>query len=203
MLLLEKRIGDERNPLTIEELKEELTLRYERMASKTDHTKIKGSIEEKALFMGHFKGKCRNCGKLGHKASQCKSKQVEEKKADVICNYCKKPGHVKANCFKLMKKNQGQGQNNYTGLRNGVATTMTDVAFTSVEKSKFFDNEIWIGGSGASNHCCNDDSALFDHTVISDEITVGNGINVMIAEKVGKLRCYVEQDNGEKVPIVL
>jgi hypothetical protein len=55
MLQLEKRIGDERNPLTIEELKEELTLRYERMASKTDYTKIKGSIEEKALFIGHFK----------------------------------------------------------------------------------------------------------------------------------------------------
>jgi len=101
-----------------------------------------------------------------------------------------------------MKKNQNQGENNFTGLRNGVAVTMTDVANTSVEKSKFFDNEIWIGDSVTSNHNCNDDSALFDYKVISDEIKLGNG-NVMIAEKVGKLRCYVEQDNGEKVPIIL
>jgi hypothetical protein len=101
-----------------------------------------------------------------------------------------------------MKKNQDQGENNFTGLRNGAATTMTDVAFTSVENTKFLDNEIWIGDRGASNHYCNDDSALFDYKVISDEITVGNGY-VMIAEKVGKLRCFVQQDNGEKVPIVL
>jgi C2H2 zinc-finger/Zinc knuckle len=202
MLLLEKRIVDVNNPLTIEELKEELTLRFERMTSKTDSAKGKGSFDEKALLMGYLKGKCRNCGKLGHKTSQCKSRQIEETKNEVICSYCKKSGHVEANCFKLLKKNQSQGENNVSGLRNGVATTMTDVAFTSIENSKDLDKEIWIGDSGSSSHYCNDDKGLFHYKIISKEITVGNG-DVMIAEKVGKLQCYVEQDDGGKVPIVV
>jgi gag-polypeptide of LTR copia-type len=70
MLLLEKRIVDVNNPLTIEKLKEELTLRFERLTSKTDSAKLKSSFDKKAMFMRQFKGKCCNCGKLGHKASQ-------------------------------------------------------------------------------------------------------------------------------------
>jgi hypothetical protein len=90
MLRLEKLIGYVRNPQTTDELKEELTLRYERLASRPDLGKAKDYNEEQALLMDHFKEKCRNCGKLGYNASQCKLKQVEEKKMDVICNYCKK-----------------------------------------------------------------------------------------------------------------
>ena len=81
------------------------------------------SGREKAFFTTQFKGKCCNCGKLGHKAAQCNSKQVKEEKNDIICNYCKKSGHVKANCFKLLKKNQNQGEGNSGGIRNGVAGT--------------------------------------------------------------------------------
>jgi Zinc knuckle len=183
--LLEKHIVDANNPLTLEKLKEELTLRFERLTSKIDSAKLKGSFDEKALFMGQFKGKCRNCGKLGHKASQCKSRQVEETKPYVICNYCKKPGHIKAKCSKLLKKNQNQGESNISGLRNGVASTTVDVAFASIEVSKDLDKEIWIGDSGASSHYCNDDKCLFDYELISEEITVGNG-DAMIAEKDGK-----------------
>jgi Zinc knuckle len=60
-----------------------------------------------------FKGKCRNCGKLGHKAAQCKSKQVKDEKSDIMCNYCKKSGVVTANCFKLLRKNLGMNNSWY------------------------------------------------------------------------------------------
>ena len=61
MLLLEKQIGNKENPLSIEELKEELNLRFERLStSQNDNL-----VEENALFTSQFKGKCRNCGKLG------------------------------------------------------------------------------------------------------------------------------------------
>jgi hypothetical protein len=67
-----------------------------------------------------FKGKCRNCGKIGQKAAQCKSKKMREERNEVICNYCKKnPVHVNSNCFKLMKKKQVE-ENGY-GTRNAVA----------------------------------------------------------------------------------
>jgi hypothetical protein len=51
-----------------------------------------------------------------------------------------------------LKKNQSQGENNFSGLRNGVTTTMTDVAFTTIENSKDLDKEIWIGDSSALSH---------------------------------------------------
>jgi Zinc knuckle len=79
--------------LTIEDLKEELNLKFERLS--TGQNDILG--KESGLLTSQFKGKCRNCGKLGHKAAQGKSKQVKDEKSDVSCNYCKKSGHVKAN----------------------------------------------------------------------------------------------------------
>jgi hypothetical protein len=41
---------------------------------KTETAKINNLGEEKALMVTQFKGKRRNCGKIGHKAAQCKSK---------------------------------------------------------------------------------------------------------------------------------
>jgi len=202
MLLLEKRVGNNENPLTIEELKEELSLRFERLLSKSESTKNEGSSEEKALFTTQFKGKCRNCGKLGHKAAQCKSKLAKDGKSELICNYCKKPGHVKANCFKLLKKKQNQNEENSTSMRNGVAGTMTDVVLSSMENNGNVDHEIWIGDSGASCHFCNPDDGLYDCTEIFEEITVGNG-SVMIAKKIGKLQCGVLQKNGEWLIVTL
>jgi hypothetical protein len=70
-------------------------------------------------------------------------------------------------------------------------TVMTDEAFTLVKNSKRFDNQIWIGNSGASSHYYNDNRGLFDYRVISDEITLGNGDVIMIAEKIGKKRYNV------------
>jgi hypothetical protein len=49
---------------------------------------------------------------------------------------------------------------------------------------------------------CNDDEGLYEYKTISEEITVGNG-NVMIAKKVGKLRCGILQKNGEKLIVTL
>jgi uncharacterized Rmd1/YagE family protein len=125
------------------------------------------SGKEKALFTTQFKGKCRNCGKLGHKAAQCKFKQAKEEKNEMICNYCKTPGHVKANCFKFLKKNQHQGEENLNGIRNGVAGTVTDIVLSSIENNEDFDHEIWIGDSGASCHYCNNDEGLYDCKNIS------------------------------------
>jgi hypothetical protein len=113
MLLLEQQVGNKVNPLSIEDLKEEFNLRFERLST-GQHDNLG---EESALFTSQFKGKCRNCGKLGDKAVQCKSKQVKDEKSDVMCNYCKKSGHVKANCFKLLRKISGM--NNSGGTQNG------------------------------------------------------------------------------------
>ena len=53
--------------LTLQKVKQEVTAFFTR--------KIKNFKEEEkkelALFAGGFKGKCRNCGKIGHKAADC------------------------------------------------------------------------------------------------------------------------------------
>ena len=79
---------------------------------------------------------------------------------------------------------------------------MTDVILSSTENNGDIDHEIWIGDSGASCHFCNHDDGLYDCADISEEITVGNG-NVMLAKKIGKLRCGVLQKNGEKLIVTL
>jgi hypothetical protein len=53
-------------------------------------------------------------------------------------------------------------------------------------KIEDFGNDIWISDCGASCHQCNNDAALYDYSMISEDITVGNG-NVMTATKMGKL----------------
>jgi len=72
--------------------------------------------EEKALktgFKQQFKGKCRVCGKIGHKGADCwtleanKGKQpanyyrkvnIETKSFTGNCNYCHKKGHRESEC---------------------------------------------------------------------------------------------------------
>jgi hypothetical protein len=77
---LERRIGDEKDLLTVSEIKSELSLRFERL---NNHSNIdNGEVsDEMALHSGQFKGKCRNCGKIGQKLFQYK---VEEVKIAVI-----------------------------------------------------------------------------------------------------------------------
>jgi Zinc knuckle len=104
MMLMEKHIRNKENPLFIDELKEDLNLRYEKLSSKSEFTKNNEYGKEKVLLVTQCKRKCRNCEKLGHKSAQCKSKIVQEHK-EIICNDCKKSGHLKSNCFKLLRKN--------------------------------------------------------------------------------------------------
>jgi hypothetical protein len=73
LALMERRVGNVEKSLTIEEIRGELSLRYERMNMKSSRNKEGEGLEENAIFSGQFKGKCRNCGLIGHKSFQCKN----------------------------------------------------------------------------------------------------------------------------------
>jgi hypothetical protein len=59
---MERRVGDADKPLTVEEVRGELNLRFERLNMKTSRNEKVEVFEEQALFSGKFKGKCQCCG---------------------------------------------------------------------------------------------------------------------------------------------
>jgi hypothetical protein len=118
--LLEKRIGAENDPLQIEELREDLNLKFERIKGK----EIKR--EDEYVMVGYGGRKCFQCGKIGHMVRNCNSKGGGGNKAKRqfqkapnqtgnfqrftgTCFYCKKPGHRVADCLKKKEK-AGQPQ---------------------------------------------------------------------------------------------
>ena len=73
LAMMEKRLNDKANPLTVDEIRDDLNLRFERLNEKTNNNESEDN-QDVAFFGGQFKGKCRNCGVIGHKARDCKSK---------------------------------------------------------------------------------------------------------------------------------
>jgi hypothetical protein len=69
---MEKRIGDKEKSLTVEEIRAELSLCLERLSMKSTRNNNGEELEVQAPFGGQFKGKCRNCGQIGHESFQCK-----------------------------------------------------------------------------------------------------------------------------------
>ena len=66
---------------------------------------------------------------------------VKDDKNEVICNYCKKIGHFKASCYKLLRKNQAEGSGSHVGTRNGIAGSATDVVLNTMTTNDKVDSK--------------------------------------------------------------
>jgi len=84
----ERRIGNPRDPLTVDDLRDELGLKYD-MILKRKNIRVKdefdisddGSDEEgqeTALIAKAYKGRCYNCGNFGHKKANCPNKKKNQ-----------------------------------------------------------------------------------------------------------------------------
>jgi hypothetical protein len=138
------------------------------------------SWKNKLLFSGQFKGKCQNCGLVGHKSFQCKNRSNhiggsnENGTGNNFCSYCRKPGHVKKSCFKLKKKEAQNGHaSNFNGNADRRNYESQDVVFTATSKNEILTDDIWICNSGACGHYCKSDKGLFDVKDINEKITAG------------------------------
>ena len=80
--MLEDHLDSTTDPRTIENLREKLSEKYEKIKAKKKFCQDDSDSEEeeRALFAGSkFKGRCHYCGKFGHKSVQCNKKKNDEK----------------------------------------------------------------------------------------------------------------------------
>ena len=89
-------------------LRKEITLQYKALVKAGSKNKSESAMVanvNKHPFK-KFKGTCRNCGKLGHKAVECHSTKSESAvavavdKAHVTCFNCQEKGHYANKCTK-------------------------------------------------------------------------------------------------------
>jgi hypothetical protein len=142
LAMMERRVGDTDWPLTVEGIRGELSLCFERLNSNSTNNSEGKILEEHALFSGQFKVKCRNCGLIGHNSFQCKNRAINNggsngnSSGGIFCSYCCKSGHDKKNCLKLKKKearNNNPSNNSSNGNRQNYKTQ--DVVFTATSKN--------------------------------------------------------------------
>jgi hypothetical protein len=74
LALMERRINDKVSPLTVDEIRDDLNLKFERLNIKSYDESGNEELQDVAFFGGQFKGKCRNCCMIGHKSRDCKNK---------------------------------------------------------------------------------------------------------------------------------
>ena len=111
---LKDKLKDPLTAPTIEQICTKLNVRYKRLIGKAE------KIEEEQAFVAfckQFKGTCNTCGKYGHKGLDCperkennsegknegtggKDRLSNDMKSKIRCYYCKKKGHMKADCRK-------------------------------------------------------------------------------------------------------
>jgi hypothetical protein len=78
--MMEKRVTDKSNPLTIDMIRDDLNLRFARLNEKQNEESENDNNQEVAFFGGQFKGKCQNCGAIGHK----KQRIANQKRAKMV-----------------------------------------------------------------------------------------------------------------------
>ena len=218
---LRKRLDDLHDPLTLEELREELSLKFEmlnrrgKMAQGGQNT----HGEEHALFAGGFKGKCNNCGKIGHKARDCRDKKDNKDKEkgqqnggdgdkNIECFYCKKKGHRISNCHKLKQKEQANiGIDKSTDEKS--ATSEVGLGIWDYHHSELGmlkmdadSKHIFIADSGASCHLTGSLEGMVDCLKICEWVTVGNG-KCVEATMIGTKKGRIKMPDGSYKPIAL
>jgi gag-polypeptide of LTR copia-type len=120
---LGRRVGKyAKDKLTIEELRQELNLRFQRLKKyNNDNNNNNGKRDEQVMYAGaKFKGKCRHCGKYGHKIAGCWERNPNLKTSGNTnnSNNNNNNNHYRNNGNNNGNNNSGNGYN-YNNNNNG------------------------------------------------------------------------------------
>ena len=130
---LSTRVGSKIDPLTLEELRDQLTIYYRRKnSSKKPPGRQINRNENAMLAYGskQYKGKCAKCGRRGHKATECDGdkKPAAKPRFEGKCYVCGKYGHKAADC---------RMKDQYANV--GIAGDPTELAFGAFEAPNDFE----------------------------------------------------------------
>jgi len=223
-------------------LKKELTFEIMRDVLNSEYLRMKGNNgskdkdEEQALVAGHnshkkFKGTCRLCGVMGHKADQCweDDKNAEKRPQGWVKGRRQTGGNSNnRNNNNNNRSNNGQRfQGNCTycqkyghreadcrkKIADERANTTSDVAETvlmaleddvvlGISDKICKDEAIWIADTGATSHMTNNLEGMYDITDTTSGVRLGDG-KVISSVKTGKLNGIFQQKDGTKMEVTL
>lgn len=213
----EERLND--GTLTLESLRLVLRTKYLRMQR---YNKSQGDDHEVGLYAKQFKGKCRVCGKVGHKGDDCwtldtnkdkkpkvgskLNKSNKKKDSDpkewhktAICHECNEKGHIRPNCPKV-KKTGAEKIEKETAMT--VTEDTAEIVLMAQTQAGMCSPNIWIGDTGASCHMTRSLVGMSNLRNTNHTVTIGNGRTVT-AGKMGTWRGIIVQEDGSTMNITL
>jgi hypothetical protein len=177
---VETKLHGKEEDMTVEEIEEEIANKWQRTFKKTFDDGGKGSKTNVAMtvdgknggkggrtkFGGKFKGRCRKCGKVGHKKADCRSDK------EGVCFNCGESGHFANKC---PKKSEGDSNAGGTTSGTGMFVGATDWCMECSAPTNPDGNERYLLDSGASTHVVSNGDGLMNPSTSSESVRVGNG----------------------------
>ena len=108
-----------------------------------------------------------------------RSKSKGKYNPNIICNYCKKKGHIKVDCYKL--KNKQSADNRGKGSESANSANIDNFDSLSVVDNCLEDENCWIMDSGASQHMTPNRSWFVKYEPTDGRVIMGNNNSCKVA----------------------
>eukprot|EP00298_Acanthocystis_sp_HF-20_P006323 c16218_g1_i3.p1 GENE.c16218_g1_i3~~c16218_g1_i3.p1 ORF type:complete len:448 (+),score=83.87 c16218_g1_i3:292-1635(+) len=172
--------------------------------------KLLNNSTRETVLLSKQNTNCFRCGKLGHKAANCrtqlpsKPKEVETKKNEVkFCTNCKKNGHTVQDCWlpgggRANQRYKHTNKKSTGHPKREVANNSEHEALLGeTRRATTSEPNIWIIDSGATSHMTYDKEDFYNYEPVKDEvIKLADDHHVEIEGK-GEIRMGILTSSGE------